>query len=182
MDQFYSAHSLLILHFEEKCGPEETDRDSSTIQAREHMARSVVGNFEEISAKRKTALAEKPKLDNARKLRGIYHIRKTRNSTKPSKKCAKEVGSAGGLCNAVHIAKDLRNSSLPALEDPQEKTRDEQWQGEKRKQTRLKANIMRITHCRRGFNSMSYYNLVHKPTPLPEAIKIPDAKAAVDKS
>ena len=32
-----------------------------------------------------------------------------------------------------------------------------------------------------GFTSMAHYNLVHKFIPLPQAMKIPDAKAAVDK-
>ena len=31
------------------------------------------------------------------------------------------------------------------------------------------------------FTSMSHYNLVHKFIPMPQAMKIPDAKAAVDK-
>ena len=33
----------------------------------------------------------------------------------------------------------------------------------------------------RGHNSMSLYNLVHLPIPLPKAMNIPGAKAAVDK-
>ena len=33
----------------------------------------------------------------------------------------------------------------------------------------------------RGINSLSHYNLVHKFIPMPQAMKIPDAKAAVDK-
>ena len=33
----------------------------------------------------------------------------------------------------------------------------------------------------KGFTSMSHYNLVHKFIPMPQATKIPDAKAAVDK-
>ena len=32
----------------------------------------------------------------------------------------------------------------------------------------------------KGFTSMSHYNLVHKFIPLPRAMKIPDAEAAVD--
>ena len=32
----------------------------------------------------------------------------------------------------------------------------------------------------RGFISMSHYNLVHKIIPMPRAMKIPDAKGAVD--
>ena len=33
----------------------------------------------------------------------------------------------------------------------------------------------------RGFTSMTHYNLVHKFIPMPQAMKIQDAKAAVDK-
>ena len=33
----------------------------------------------------------------------------------------------------------------------------------------------------KGFTSMTHYNLVHKFIPMPQAMKIPDAKAAVDK-
>ena len=33
----------------------------------------------------------------------------------------------------------------------------------------------------KGMNSLSCYNLVHKFIPVPEAMKIPDAKAAVEK-
>ena len=33
----------------------------------------------------------------------------------------------------------------------------------------------------KGFTSMSHYNLVHKFIPMPQATKIPDAKASVDK-
>ena len=33
----------------------------------------------------------------------------------------------------------------------------------------------------RGLNSWSHYNLEHKFIPAPQAMKIPDAKAAIDK-
>ena len=33
----------------------------------------------------------------------------------------------------------------------------------------------------KGFTFMTHYNLVHKFIPMPQAMKIPDAKAAVDK-
>ena len=33
----------------------------------------------------------------------------------------------------------------------------------------------------KGFDSVTHYNLVHKFIPMPQAMKIPDAKAAVDK-
>ena len=33
----------------------------------------------------------------------------------------------------------------------------------------------------KGMNSLNHYNLVHKYIPMPLAMKIPDAQAAVDK-
>ena len=33
----------------------------------------------------------------------------------------------------------------------------------------------------KGMNSLSHYNLVRKFIPMPQAMKIPDAKAAVEK-
>ena len=33
----------------------------------------------------------------------------------------------------------------------------------------------------KGYNSMTHYNLVHKFIPMPQVMKIPDAKTAVDK-
>ena len=33
----------------------------------------------------------------------------------------------------------------------------------------------------KGENSLQHYNLVHKFIPMPQAMKIPEAKAAVDK-
>ena len=33
----------------------------------------------------------------------------------------------------------------------------------------------------KGFTSMTHYSLVHKRNPMPQVMKIPDAKAAVDK-
>ena len=34
--------------------------------------------------------------------------------------------------------------------------------------------------ARKGFTSMTHYNMVHKFIPMPQAMKNPDAKAAVD--
>ena len=40
--------------------------------------------------------------------------------------------------------------------------------------------MLRITSRKKGFNSMSHYNLVHKFVAMPLAMKVPDSKAAVD--
>ena len=41
--------------------------------------------------------------------------------------------------------------------------------------------IMKTILQGKGHNSLQHYNLVHKFIPMPQAIKIPEAKAAVDK-
>ena len=60
------------------------------------------------------------------------------------------------------------------------------WKVESRESTR-----QRLEYCRpknhedhiagKGFITISHYNLVHKYIPMPQAMKIPHAKAAVDK-
>ena len=97
------------------------------------------------------------------------------------------------------------NSSFKAPAGPQQKTRDDWWQGtivcdhhtqkcktfhacicEAHESTSKR--IPETQHrghddhiAERGFNSMSRENLVHKPNPMHQAMKIPDAKAAVAK-
>ena len=44
----------------------------------------------------------------------------------------------------------------------------------------LYQNIMRTILAGKGDNSLQHYNLVHKFIPVPLAMKIPEAKAAVD--
>ena len=41
--------------------------------------------------------------------------------------------------------------------------------------------IMKTILQEKGENSLQHYNLVHKFIPMPQAMKIPAAKAAVDK-
>ena len=45
----------------------------------------------------------------------------------------------------------------------------------------LYRNIMRTISQEKVNNSLQHYNLVHKLIPMPQAMKIPAAKAAVDK-
>ena len=45
----------------------------------------------------------------------------------------------------------------------------------------LHQEIMKITSREKGCNSISHNNLAHKLIPLPQTMKSPDAKAAVDK-
>ena len=124
---------------------------------------------------------EKPHLDNARKLRGIYFIdpedkefketiknarKKLETSVAPAMPCKimKNCGSGGSDKNKTKLACILEASES----------------------TRLSMRESLPNHhedhiAGRGDNSLQHYNSVHKFIPMPQAMKIPAAKAAVDK-
>ena len=56
------------------CGRGATDKDPNDYQTRSCMAYSKARNWESSSESRKKGKNEKPKLDNARRLRGIYFL------------------------------------------------------------------------------------------------------------
>ena len=118
---------------------------------------------------------EKPQLDNARKLQGIYFI-------DPEDKEFKET-----IKNA---RKKLETSVAPAM--PCKISKNNQNCGNGDKSTKFKSKLARLrmgeslpTHhedhiAGKGDNSLQHYNLVHKFIPMHQAMKIPAAKAAVD--
>ena len=128
---------------------------------------------------------EKPKLDNARRLLGIYFI-------DPEDKELKET-----IRNA---RKKMETPMAPAMPC---KTSKKSKHGETRGTTndfksklacileasesaRLRTGESLPNHhedhiAGKGDNSLQHYNLVHKFIPLPQAMKIPAAKAAVEK-
>ena len=98
------------------------------------MARNLVLHVESRSTKGKQQWAiEKRKLDNPRKLKGIYFFDP----------------------DAKEFKQTIKNTRK-MLEIPMDAAMQE-------------------------FISLSHYNLVHKFVPMPQAMKIPDAEAAVDK-
>ena len=125
---------------------------------------------------------EKLHLENARKLRGIYFI-------DPEDKEFKET-----IKNA---RKKLETSVAPAM--PCKILKKNCWSGGSNKaktklacileadeSTRLRMGNSVPNHhedhiAGKGDNSLQHYNLVHKFIPMPQAMKIPAAKAAVDK-
>ena len=125
---------------------------------------------------------EKLHLDNARKLRGIYFI-------DPEDKEFKET-----IKNA---RKKLETPIAPAMPCQIMKKNCESGASHKIKtrlacileaseSTRLRMGESLPNHhedhiAGKGNNSLQHYDLVHKFIPLPQAIKIPAAKAAVDK-
>ena len=124
---------------------------------------------------------EKPKLDNARRLRGIYFIdpedkefketiknarEKSETSVAPAMPCKimKNCGSGGSNKIKTRLACILEASESTRLRmgESLPNRHDDHIAG-------------------KGDNSLQHYNLVHKFIPMPQAMKIPAAKAAVDK-
>ena len=120
---------------------------------------------------------EKIHLDNARKLRGIYFIdpedkefketiknarKKLETSVAPAMPCKimKNCGSGGS---------DKIKTKLACILEANESTRMRMGNSEP------------SNHEGKGENSLQHYTLVHKFIPMPQAMKIPAAKAAVDK-
>ena len=127
---------------------------------------------------------EKPKLDNARRLRGIYFI-------DPEDKEVKET-----IKNA---RRKLETPMAPAM--PCKTSKNSQHEATRGKSNEIKSKLACIleasesTRLRmgeslpnhhedhiagKGDNSLQHYNLVHKFIPMPQAMKIPAAKAAVN--
>ena len=47
-------------------------------------------------------------------------------------------------------------------------------------QKELDTNLIKITSLQKGTHSITHYSLVHQFIPMPQALKIPDAMAAVE--
>ena len=115
---------------------------------------------------------EKPQLDNARKLRGIYFIDPEDKEFKETIKNARkklETPVAPGNGGKSNKTKSKLACTLEASES-----------------ARLRVGESLPNHHKdhfagKGDNSLLHDNLVHKFIPMPQAMKIPAAKAAVDK-
>ena len=120
---------------------------------------------------------EKIHLENARKLRGIYFIdpedkefketiknarKKLETSVAPATPCKimKNCGSGGSDKNKTKLEAD--ESTRMRMGNPTPSNQEDHIAG-------------------KGENSLQHYNLVHKFIPMTQAMKIPAAKAAVDK-
>ena len=143
-----------------------------------------LGRNAKLKEKRKWAI-EKPELDNARKLRGIYFVdpedKEFQETIRNDRKKLETPMAPAMLCKTSKKSKKGENSS---------KTNDFKSKFacilEVSESTRLRMeeslqNYHEDHFARRGDNSLQHYNLVHKFIPMPQAMKIPAAKAAVDK-
>ena len=128
---------------------------------------------------------EKLQLDNARRLRGIFSLTlRTRSSKKPLGMLEKmeTPGAPAMPCktckNSQHVVtsgkSDEIKSKLACILEASESTR-----------LRMGESLPNhhADHIEeKGHNSPQHYNLVHKFIPVPQAMKIPAAKAAVEKT
>ena len=117
---------------------------------------------------------EKPKLDNAERLRGIYFIRNARRKLEtpmapamPCKTCKKNKHA-----ETRSKTNDFKTKFACILEASESTT------------MRMEESLPKYHEdhiAGKGNSSLQHYNLVHKLIPMPQAMKIPAAKAAVDK-
>ena len=125
---------------------------------------------------------EKPRLDNARKLRRIYFIdpedKEFKETIKNARKKLEETSVAPAMpCKIMkNCGSDGSNkikTKLACTLEADESTR-----------MRMGSSIPHYHQdhiAGKGEISLQHYNLVHKFVPMPQAMKIPAAKAAVDK-
>ena len=150
-------------HLKDTCGPGERLRKLQETSRPENMwpeVRSKMSKY--FRKKRKTVLdKEKPNLDSARKLRGISSVDPEDMEFKETmKKSAKSFGMASGIlqCRA--------NCERPQGHHPQNSAFK-----------RLKKRDHENHIAAEEYTSMGRHHLVHKLVPMPQAIKIPDAKS-----
>ena len=141
-----------------------------------------VSDAEEKKAKHRWAI-EKPKLENARQLRGIFFIepndeefkltmiaarRKLEVPMPAALPCKTSIKSSG----ETHRNFGKRKTNCACVVDADKSTRPRlEGAGHKPHQDYITA---------KRTNSITHYSLVHKFIPMPQAFKIPDEKAAVE--
>ena len=125
---------------------------------------------------------EKLHLENARKLRGIYFIDREDTEFKETiKNARKKLETSVAPAMPWKVMQNCGSGASNKI-----KTKLACILVEADESTRLRmGNSIPHHHedhiAGKGENSLQHYNLVHKFVPMPQAIKIPAAKAAVDK-
>ena len=127
----------------------------------------------------------KPKLDNARKLRGNYIIDPEDKEFKETiKNARKELEMPTAPAMPCKTSKNSQHGMTPGKSNEIKSKRACILEADE--STRLRMGESLPNHhedhiAGKGNNSLQHYNLVHKFIPMPQAMKIPAAKAAVDK-
>ena len=128
---------------------------------------------------------EKQKLNNARRLRGIYFIDPQEMEFKEIIKNARRKLETP-MAPAMPCNKCKKNNHGETRSKTHDFTSKIACILEASTSTRLRMGESLPNHhedhvAGKGDNSLQHYNLVHKFIPMPQAMKIPAAKAAVDK-
>ena len=128
---------------------------------------------------------EEPKLDNARRLRGIFFIDLDDEEFKDIMNNARrkfEIPMPAAI--PCKLQRDKYTETFRTVEEHKTKyacivETDESV----RKHMEGSPHKNHEDHIAgKGMNSLSHYNLVHQFIPVPQAMKIPDAKAAEEKN
>ena len=137
-----------------------------------------------LSEKQKWSI-EKPKLDNARKIRGIYFIDPVEMEFKEIIKNARRK-----LETPMAPAMPCKTCKKNKHGETRSKSDDFQYKFacilEASESTRMRVEESLPKYhedqiAGKGDNSLQHYSQVHKFIPMPQAMKIPAAKGAVDK-
>ena len=142
------------------------------------MARAM-GKHAKLKEKQKWA-EEKIHLDNARKLRGIYFIDPENTEFKETiKNARKKLETSVAFAMPCRILKNCGSGASNKIKTKLACVLEAD------ESSRLRMGESLPNHhedhiARKGDNSLQHYNLVHKFIPMPEAMKIPAAKTAVD--
>ena len=135
---------------------------------------------------------EKPKLEHARDLRVIYSIdpsdEEYKDIIKNARRKLERSKAAAMPCLRTFPLACIRETVVSKTEKAKASESKIRFscitEAHKSTRQRIESVTKRIHEehiAGKGQNSVSYYNLVHKNIPMPQAMKIPVAKAAVDK-
>ena len=165
----------------------ETDKKIQTTSRPDHMSPAAwtrIGKAAQRREKQEWAI-EKPKLEHARDLRGICSIDPSDEEYKDIIKSAK---AAAMPCKRAFPQACMRETVVSKTEKAKASEANTRFSciTEARESTRQRMeSVTKRIHeehiAGKGQNSALHYSLVHKFIPMPQAMKIPDAKATVDK-
>ena len=128
---------------------------------------------------------EKLHLENARKLRGIYFIdpedKEFKETIKNARKKLETPMASAMLCKISKNNKNCGNGEKSNKVKTKPVCNLEASESTRLRMGNSVPNYHEDHSAGKGDNSLQHYNLVHKFIPMPQAMKIPAAKAAVDK-
>ena len=162
----------------------EIDEKTAYIQARSSMARALENNGKarQAEGEAKVVWRKAPSWKRTKITRDLLNSLtfRTRNSQKPSRTRVRSWKHQWLLLCHVKIMNNCRSGASNKIKTKLACI----LEADESKRMRMGNSIPHHHEdhiARKGENSLQHYNLVHKFSPMPQAMKIPAAKAAVDK-